>query len=65
MKFIKKPVKLMGAQMEIKEMREYFERVQNQHIGIRMEGMINPHSDAIIKTYQFVIDKLKEWESQE
>ena len=50
--------------MEIKEMIDYFKGVKAQHEGATQAGMNNPHSEAIIKTYDFVINKLKEWDNQ-
>lgn len=48
--------------MEIKEMIDYFKGVQAQHKGAILAGMTNPNSEAIIKTYDFVIGKLQEWD---
>ena len=46
----------------IKEMIEYFEGVKSQH---QIPGFRNPHSEAIVNTYEFVIEKLKEWQAKE
>jgi len=52
-----------GRRMKsIKEMIEYFEGVKSQH---QIPGFRNPHSEAIVNTYEFVIEKLKEWQAKE
>lgn len=48
--------------MEIIEMIKFFEGVKAQHEGALVAGLKNPEAPTIIKTYEFVIMKLKEWD---
>lgn len=47
--------------MKIEEMIKYFKGVKSQHEALSKSGFTNPNSEAIIKTYDFVISKLEEW----